>query len=97
MSAIKMPSNISIGSLGASGALGFCTGAAIKASVTVLAALIGMNFLVIQLLRSQGIVTVDNGKLNKLFLDTLDVNKDGKVDVEDIKRLPQPVLKLGAT
>ena len=51
MSAIKMPSNISIGSLGASGALGFCTGAAIKASVTVLAALIGMNFLVIQLLR----------------------------------------------
>lgn len=71
--------------LGFSGVAGICVGKAIKVVSGVVALFLGIAFVATQVAASQGIIEVNWTNIERMVTNSLDHNKDGKVDVSDAK------------
>jgi uncharacterized membrane protein (Fun14 family) len=69
------------------GALGFATGFAIKKSAKLAVFGIGASLVVAQYLQSQGIIDVKWSNIEQKSAAILDINHDGRVNVDDVKAL----------
>lgn len=69
--------------MGFSGAMGFTCGYALKKVGEKAAYSIGVMFITIQTLQYLGYITIDYGKVQDDVEKSLDVNNDGKLDVND--------------
>ena len=73
-------SNLSFGAV-----MGYCSGTAMKKVGRSLAVVIGIGFTGIQSAVTAGYIEVDWHKISGGIIAKLDVNQDGKLDVEDAK------------
>lgn len=64
---------------------GVCTGYAFKRLGREAAYILGLGFISLQVLAYNGYVTVNWNKVEGDFNNSLDINKDGKVDSEDLQ------------
>ncbi|GIL76056.1 hypothetical protein Vretimale_5689 [Volvox reticuliferus] len=71
--------------LGFSGCVGAAAGYALKKVGQVVALCVGVAFLFVQGLAYTGFITVNWSNVHSVVTNALDVNKDGKVDVDDFK------------
>ena len=71
-------------SLGVSGGMGVCCAVAFKRISNQMAYLIGIGFTSLQLLSYFGYITIDYDKLTRDSAGVLDINKDGKVNEDDV-------------
>lgn len=74
-----------IANLSFGGVMGYCSGAAMKKIGQTVAVIVGVGFILLQTAVSAGYITVDWGKVRDSAVKKMDVNKDGKVNVEDVK------------
>lgn len=74
-----------LGQLGFGFLTGFCSGYSLKKVSKVSAVVLGFFFISIQTLSYNGYLKVNMDKLQKDVDGALDLNKDGKVDMQDLK------------
>jgi uncharacterized membrane protein (Fun14 family) len=73
---------------------GYCSGYAMKAVGKAMAVVLGLGFIVVQTVASEGYVVVDWEKFKLDFVKKIDTNADDKIDVEDVKNWWKKVFKL---
>ena len=73
---------------------GFCSGYALKKAGKVAAMVLGGGFMALQTLAYSGYVEVDHGKLKKDIVGMMDLNKDGKVDKEDLNKASEDIMEV---
>ena len=73
---------------------GFCSGYALKKVGKAAAIVLGMGFMAIQTLAYSGYVEVDHGKLKKDIEGIMDLNKDGKIDKEDLDKASEDIMEV---
>lgn len=73
---------------------GFCSGYALKKVGKVAAIVLGGGFMALQTLSYSGYVEVDHGKLKKDIEGMMDLNKDGKIDKEDLNKASEDVMEV---
>ena len=73
---------------------GFCSGYALKKAGKVAAIVLGGGFMALQTLAYSGYVEVDHGKLKKDIEGMMDLNKDGKVDTEDLNKASEDIMEV---
>lgn len=75
-----VPQNLSYGFVA-----GYCSGFAAKKAGKVLAAVLGSVYIGLQCLAFNGFIDINHSKIGESFENMADLNKDGKVDAEDLK------------
>jgi uncharacterized membrane protein (Fun14 family) len=73
---------------------GFCSGYALKKVGKVAAIVLGGGFMALQTLSYSGYVEVDHGKLKKDIEGMMDLNKDGKIDREDLNKASDDIMEV---
>mmetsp|Transcript_14310 Transcript_14310/g.28879 ORF Transcript_14310/g.28879 Transcript_14310/m.28879 type:complete len:227 (-) Transcript_14310:473-1153(-) len=73
---------------------GFCSGYALKKVGKAAAVVLGVGFMALQTLSYSGYVDVDHGKLKKDIEGMMDLNKDGKVDKDDLDKASENILEV---
>lgn len=73
---------------------GFCSGYALKKAGKMAAIVLGGGFMALQTLAYSGYVEVDHGKLKKDIEGMMDLNKDGKVDTEDLNKASEDIMEV---
>ena len=73
---------------------GFCSGYALKKVGKVAAIVLGGGFMALQTLSYSGYVEVDHGKLKKDIEGMMDLNKDGKIDKEDLNKASEDIMEV---
>lgn len=76
--------------------MGGCCGFAAKKTGKVAMVGVGAVFMMLQALSYYGFLTVDYSKLEEYFTSVLDLNKNGKVDGNDVKSLFERAIEAGA-
>lgn len=78
----------------ASTLFGYCSGYAMRSAMKAGALACGVGFISLQALNYYGYIDVKWGKIQKEFENQLDLNKDGKVDAQDIAHLRDATLRM---
>mmetsp|Transcript_20013 Transcript_20013/g.20716 ORF Transcript_20013/g.20716 Transcript_20013/m.20716 type:complete len:96 (+) Transcript_20013:1933-2220(+) len=63
--------------------MGYSSGFCLKKVSKVIAFSVGGVFIILQILSSQGYLTINHDRIGKEIENILDVNKDGKIDSKD--------------
>ena len=73
---------------------GLCSGYALKKAGKVAAMVLGGGFMALQTLAYSGYIEVDHGKLKKDIEGMMDLNKDGRVDKEDLNKASEDIMEV---
>ena len=65
---------------------GYCSGLALKKAGQIAGTIIGCGFIFLQTLSYYGYIDIQHDKFKATVENTLDVNKDGKVDKSDLQK-----------
>jgi FUN14 domain-containing protein 1 len=77
-------SKVAAPAVGFGGVLGYCSGMAFRKAGKVAGVVIGLGFIGVQTAASSGYLEVNWEKVKQdTFIKRLDLNKDGKVDMDD--------------